>query len=62
MKSKLRKGMTVTREIKPVVGVLNPSFVYSRDSDLRTKFELIRQRQAAEVKEHTVIQMKRGAK
>lgn len=61
MKSKLRKGMTVTSEIKPTVGVLNPSFVYSRDSDLRTKFELIRQRQA-EVKEHTVIQMKRGAK
>ena len=59
MKSRLRKGMTIKSEIKPLVGLLNPAFVYQRESNLREKFVLIRERQAADAKQHTVIQLRK---
>ena len=63
MKSKLRKGLLCKSEIRPVVGVLHPEFKYQRESNLRERFQMIRERQAAEAAEvHTVIQLKRGAK
>ena len=64
MKSKLHKGLVVKSELKPTVGVLHPEFKYQRESNLREKFQLIRERQAAEAaaEVHTVIQLKRGRK
>ena len=59
MKSRIHKGMKVSSEIKPAIGVLHPDFVYQRNSDLRVKFAEIRERQAKELAEnHTVIQLK----
>lgn len=59
MKSKIRPGIKALRELRPTTGVLHPDFVYERNSDLRTKFAEIRERQAKELAEnHTVIQLK----
>ena len=55
MKSRIHKGLVVRSELKPAISIKDPSFVFTRGSDLATKFRLIYEAQAAAKVENVTL-------